>query len=324
MNCSIIGAGQLGSRHLQGLLSYSNDVLNVFVVEPNSDSAKLANVRAKEIPHNHKIQFCTSVDELPDNLDFVVIATNANIRFKIIQELVNQARVKYLVLEKVLFPNLEQYELAINLLQANRVITYVNHPRRLIQSYRTLKEKITKSESFNIQVYGAAWGLGTSALHFIDLFEYLTDTKLTKLSCEFLNSNPISSKREGYLEFEGTLQGVLGESNLFSISSVNSPRPSLPTISIMSEFDRIVIQEYHSPKIVIFKESVDFKLEVSDFVPEYQSQLTGTVFEKLIKFGSCELTTLEEASQTHKIFLESLLSHLNTNGNKIYKEVPIT
>jgi hypothetical protein len=30
MNCAIIGAGQLGSRHLQGLLSYKKESLNIF------------------------------------------------------------------------------------------------------------------------------------------------------------------------------------------------------------------------------------------------------------------------------------------------------
>lgn len=324
MNCSIIGAGQLGSRHLQGLLKYSKEELNIYVLEPNIDSINLASGRAYEIDHKHKINFCTSLEELPNNFEFVVIATNANVRFMLIHKLVNYARIKYLILEKVLFQNLEHYKLAINLLSSNNVKAFVNHPRRMIKSYQLLKEKLTKTNNFNIQVYGTSWGLGTSSLHFIDLFEYLTDSKLNKLSCEFLNSNPIKSKRNGYLEFEGTLHGVLGESSLFSISSISSSFTSLPTISIMTEFDRIVIQEYHTPKIMILNKANDFEIQTFDFIPEYQSELTGIVFEKLIETGSCELTSLEDASQTHMIFIKALLSHLNSYSDNVYLELPIT
>ena len=48
MNCAIIGAGQLGSRHLQGLLSYKKESLNIFIIDPSDDSLFIAKQRALE------------------------------------------------------------------------------------------------------------------------------------------------------------------------------------------------------------------------------------------------------------------------------------
>ena len=106
MNCAIIGAGQLGSRHLQGLLSYKKESLNIFIIDPSDDSLFIAKQRALELEHKHSLTFTDSFQELPKHLDFVVIATNSKVRFVVMEILLQHASVSYLILEKVLFPDL--------------------------------------------------------------------------------------------------------------------------------------------------------------------------------------------------------------------------
>ena len=53
-NCLIIGAGQLGSRHLQGLVKYLGQ-LEIYVLDPSIDSLIIAQEREREITHNHEI-----------------------------------------------------------------------------------------------------------------------------------------------------------------------------------------------------------------------------------------------------------------------------
>jgi hypothetical protein len=65
MICAIIGAGQLGSRHLQGLLTYRKESLSVFIVDPSSESLSVSQQRADEIKHKYTLTFIQSYQDLP-------------------------------------------------------------------------------------------------------------------------------------------------------------------------------------------------------------------------------------------------------------------
>ena len=64
----VIGAGQLGSRHLQGLLRLTIKQ-KIFVLEPSEVSLELSKTRANEIPNEHEIIFSKDWDILPQNLE---------------------------------------------------------------------------------------------------------------------------------------------------------------------------------------------------------------------------------------------------------------
>lgn len=311
MNCAIIGAGQLGSRHLQGLLSVENQKLNVFVIDPSPESLAIAEKRAKEVEFNHKLVFVVSINELPNQLEFVVVATNSLVRLDVIQALLENSRVNYLILEKVLFPSIHQYDVALNLIKKYSVNCWVNHPRRMYEDYHALKQLINQDKTFSFQLVGGSWGLACNGLHFIDLFEYLTESNLTSISNELLIGNPIESKRSGYLEFEGTLTGTLNHKHSFSITSLNSKTLIAPSICIMSDSLRLFIQESGSPKIYHFIDENNFKIEERNFLVNYQSQLTGKLFQQIQATGSCDLPSIEHASSTHRIFIESILNRWN-------------
>ena len=53
-NIAIIGAGQLGSRHLQGLKK-AQAPMNIYVLDANNDSLKICEQRYNEIADNNLI-----------------------------------------------------------------------------------------------------------------------------------------------------------------------------------------------------------------------------------------------------------------------------
>jgi len=67
-NIFIIGVGQLGSRHLQGVLKYRNENLNVFVSDSSLEALKTAGKRASEVEHNHFLFYVLKNSELPRRL----------------------------------------------------------------------------------------------------------------------------------------------------------------------------------------------------------------------------------------------------------------
>lgn len=141
----IIGAGQLGSRHLQGVLKYNKETLKVYISDPSTDALSVAKERAAEVEHNHELEFVSNSSNFPAIADVVIVATNSNVREMVTADLLAKVKVKYLVLEKVLFQDPKAYARVASLLEANGVMTYVNHPRRLTPAYAAIAETIQQS-----------------------------------------------------------------------------------------------------------------------------------------------------------------------------------
>jgi len=323
-NIAIIGAGELGSRHLQGILTISKSVFEIFIIDPSTFSLEISKQRASELKHNHNLSFHSTINNIPKLLDFVIVATSSKVRLKVIEQLLKKVSVNYLLLEKVLFPELKQYDLALDLIKINKVKCWVNHPRRMNENYQSIKKYFESNKLCFFQLVGGSWDMGCNGLHFIDLFEYLSSSSLTSINTEFLNKNVIKSKRDGYIEFTGTITGTLDNKHIFSITSTNGNELIAPSISIMSDTIRFFVQESVSPKIYILDKENSFMSEPVDFNMKYQSQLTGILIEQLIDTGTCDLPSFEHAAKTHKKFIKSFLDRWNLNEGTDYSALPIT
>ena len=75
----IVGAGQLGSRYLQGLASLDIP-LSIAVVDPFEPSLAIARERYLEVnsPCNHKIDYLTNFDQSNQCYDLAIISTPAH------------------------------------------------------------------------------------------------------------------------------------------------------------------------------------------------------------------------------------------------------
>jgi hypothetical protein len=110
------------------------------------------------------------------------------------ETLFQHSSLRNLILEKVLFRDLDQYAKALELINVDNVKCWVNHPRRMYKTYHQLKSFFDKSKYYSFQLVGASWGLAFNGWHFIDLFEFLTVSKLTFISNSLLDGQPIESK----------------------------------------------------------------------------------------------------------------------------------
>ena len=207
---ALIGAGQLGSRHLQALAKIDIPVI-LQIVDPNTDSLIRAQKRYLEIPRTHNIQsidFLTNIDALNANLDLCIIATNADVRFKVFQELVSKKKVSYIVFEKIVFQSEKQFENAQKLINQNDISCWINFPRRIYPIYQELKKNFNEKENVEFHVSGGDWGLACNGIHFIDLLAFLADDSIYKLDVSELESKIWPSKRAGFIELTGRLTGT--------------------------------------------------------------------------------------------------------------------
>ena len=320
---ALIGAGQLGSRHLQGLAKSSIEI-SIEVVEPFERSREVAQQRYEEMEHNPNIgsiDFFSAIDELSDVLDVVIIATNADVRSKVIKELFSKKRVKNLILEKVLFQTVEEYVEVEKLLDETSAKCWVNHPRRMFPFYKALKEEIKNSEQISYMVQGGAWGLGCNGLHFIDHLSFLSGATALRIDNDFLHPQVYDAKRANYVEFNGLLKGRIGN-HIFALYSHETAMPVTYTISCDTLTAFIEEANGYSR---IARKSNDWKWEEStQKIVYFQSELTHTAVEQILVSGSCDLPDYHEAMQLHLPFVQALLSHMESVKGKVLTLCPIT
>jgi predicted dehydrogenase len=291
---AIVGAGQLGRRHLQGLLK-STQPLCVHVVDPSEASRRAVeeftdslDVRSPAPLHVHG-----TIDALPAELDVVVIATTANQRLDVMERLTRVCRVRHLVLEKFLFNDSEQYSRAASLIAANAVTAWVNTPRRHFGIYRDLRERTRDDRLLQFIVDGGDWGLCCNSVHFVDLLQFLTGaTELRAMSARF-DDGVLASKRDGYVELTGEIAGEVGSAG-FTIRSV---RGSTKAVTVAAHYERETVLVAEGAGILWRVGSGP--VETTTFRLPYQSEMTGVIADQLLTSDTCDLTPFAESVAAH-------------------------
>jgi len=322
-NILLVGAGQLGSRHLQGLAHISIPV-SIIVIDPSEASLKTARERFTEIksnPNIKDIQFQTTHHKSHECIDLAVIATGADVRADVLDYLITNKQVRNVILEKFLFQKQTDYERIGVLLEKQLVKVFVNCPRRLYPFYRQLKKILSGEGPISFIVDGSQWGMGCNIIHFLDLFAFLTGNHAIGINNVSLDNSILESKRPGFVEFTGTVMGANARGDRFEISSRIEPDKPL-RISIISGSQQIEIHE--SEGRVLFTSTKTGDVQQESFVVSYQSQLTGEIAQEILLTGTCTLTPYTESMHLHLPILKTFLGHLNNVSGRQYDYCPIT
>ena len=323
MKCLIIGAGQLGSRHLQGLLKLTQEQL-IYVLDPSQDSLEIAKKRGEEINHLHLLNYTSDWNDLPKEIDLVIVATGANVREKVVAQLLEGFKVANLVLEKILFLVFLSYTKVEALVKKTQTPTWVNHPRRMFGHYQQIKKELDKlNEKVVFQVVGGNWGLACNGLHFIDLCAFLTGEKVQEIDLDWVDNKIHESKRAKNIEFTGSLKGRMDNNSSFTITSFDDESSDI-TITISTNTQRWIVQEGRAQKIVHIAKENNYNEVVSSITADYQSSLTTAIANDIFGSGKCSLPSYEEACGSHIPFIEgSIKKYVEISGVET-KVCPIT
>lgn len=323
-NILLIGAGQLGSRHLQAL-SYLSDEVRVFVVDPSTTSLKNAEQRYGEVKTSTSPLVCyfNSVEDIRERkFNIAIIATSAKERLSVLEEITSLLNIRYMILEKVLFQSLEQLERAQKLLKSKHIGAWVNCPRRMYDLYNSIKDDNSLALPVNIKVSGNSWGMACNSIHFIDLWHYLNEFASYAMNYS-ADSYVINSKRSGYKEIIGSISassnnGAFLELNCNEITDENV---NLSIYIIIGNTIYEINEITQSVKIKINEDVVESK---KIKVP-FQSELTSKYIESLLIDGKCELTPFDESSMIHSEFISKTLSFMNSYDKYDgYELIPVT
>lgn len=322
---AIIGVGQLGSRHLQAL-ALIKERMKIYMIDPYEKSLKVSKERFQEVNGDdvHTCEYHRSIDTIKeDSLDLIIVATNAGIRSRIIQQVLENWRVEYLILEKFLFQTEKEYSDISSLIEEKQVKVFVNCPRRIFNSYIKIKDTLRKYhiDSAQMEIVGSEWGLGCNGIHFIDLFHFLTGIIIEDWT-NLLDEGHIESKRQGNVEFTGRIIGLNGK-YLVSITSLSEIAPNV-SVRFSTPSIRFIINEAIGKIWIERLENGSWILDEDVFEMQYQSSLTNVVVSDLFNTNNCKLTPFKESVSMHIPFLKVLLSHYNSNKDQNSEICPIT
>lgn len=314
----LIGAGGLGKYHLAGLLR-SAIQCNIVVVDPSEKALAQAKQIQSEHPSEHRVEY---VQDIPrtERVELAIVATTAADRARVIESLLEKAcTVRYMILEKVLFDRVEQYASVEKLLKTCGVVAWVNHPRRLYPFHSMLKQHVRRP--LNVHVSGGArYGLMTSVLHFVDYMCYLQGSTDFEADTSLIAPDLFESKRPGYKELFGSIAIQFRDGSWGGITSLREDAPL--RVSIESPTMRAALLEAEGKAFLSLKEH-NWRWDEHEAPLIRQSDLTGTIAERILGKGECDLPTYEEAAREHVQVLEPVRLFLEKQGHS-FESYPFT
>lgn len=312
----ISGAGQLGSRYLQGLVKCLSP-LSVWVIDPSDASLVQAHDRWKEVggvESRHSLRLVNSIVTLPAIADLAIVATPASVRADVVASLASRCNVSFWVLEKVLAQTQTDLDRLMES-TADANAAWVNIPRRMMRWHQELAEQISKQNPTSLRVFGGNWGLACNSIHLLDLATYLFNETLLSIDAVGLNDNWHVSKRAGFFEINGILKAQFSGGKTAMLNCQDTLESMV--IEVETIDGRWRINESYGQAIAPDGKIFPGRLE-------YQSEMTSGLVEAILNTGGCELPTLDQAVVMHRPFLNALISHWNQTQKNEDLKLPIT
>jgi hypothetical protein len=309
VNVCLIGCGGVGKRHLEAMLKVKNNI-NIEVVEPNIENTPTTLV-------GQNINYFSKIEDVSNNIDICLIATTANVRKKVILELVSKKNVKFMILEKVVFQNEKDFDEIIKLFEEKNIKSWVNCHLRAQPIYKELKtQSIISYDTTMTYEYSDDFTLSSSAIHILDLFSYLCDDYDLEIQDIVTDTELKSSRHSGCVDFNGYMK----------VKSTNGYE--LVVKKRDAHFgEHLTI--YHNDLTVRSSEGDDPDNRIG-FVQDkkipyvWQSSLTNSYIDDIIEKSDCNLSTLENSAKLHKIMLKSFRNLLKEKYNREVVDCPIT
>jgi hypothetical protein len=310
MNIMICGFGNIGKRHFEALFK-SEMELTIYVYDVNTSLYRSSNNNM----NLKRTVFLSSIDndtnhELVDNFDVVIIATSSFGREELIKELTSRFKIRNLILEKVVFQHVDSYLEFLRFFNEKNINCYVNCPRRVMKSYKNLRDELSNQNISKISITGSKWNLLSNTLHFLDTIHFLSNIEKVDIDITDKLSNAIfKSKREGYNEMYGSFIGQINGIK-FNIACNDSEEDLL--IEIETYDSNYLINETNQ---IITVNNGSKKLNNAFYI-EYVSTTTLGIVEDLIQHNTCGLANFS----VHSILGMNMIKIILSKQNAILKE----
>ncbi len=296
-NILIIGFGNIGQRHFQSFYNL-NKKFNIFIIDKKIK--KTLSLIKSQYNNNKKInvKVFDNLNKLKKKSFFLsIIATNSDVRYFIFKKLINQCKSKHIILEKVLFKNLNEFNRCIKFIENYSKKIWVNLPRREYQIMQYINSRLDIKKKICIEFSGFRWGIASNMIHFLDLFKWMA--KANKITFQNkLEDKVYKAKRKGFYEIRGKVLFKDQSNNKLKIIDDNNFKKN--KFEIRNKNNVYLIND----NILHLKSKK--KKFVKIFPNNFQSNLTSKIYYSLIKNNFCKLPELKNSVDIHKVYYSIL------------------
>ena len=311
----IVGGGNLGSRHLQGLAKISEPAI-IDVIDPKRGALDLCAERLAETTNQqtsrHKVSYHTDISTLRTNYDLGINATTSGLRLDSLRLTADKANCW--ILEKILSQNAADLDEIISVTEHCEKV-WVNYMMRELTWLQDLKHEIGKEKIRTIKLEGMNWSLACNLIHHLDFATWIGNAELLNLDTSKLDQIWYSSKRPGHKEICGQVVARLSNGIEASYKSISNGEPRFT--EIQTDKNTWIVDEIGAR--ILLKGKTKFS-----GIFDRQSSLTTKLAQDFLTGRNHNLPLLSEAAGTHKIFIEAFLEHWRQTVDSNAKSVPIT
>ena len=306
----IIGVGNIGYRYFEGMCKSPLDIEFFLVDKSETALERASELYIKSGKRSRNLQTFTDLSFIEKDFDLGVIATPANVRVELLLKIMNEKNIRYMILEKVLTQSSEQLDTLLEMSQSFEKI-WVNYPRRTWEFYNYLSKKLPTKISNVYSVSGSNWNLASNALHFIDLVQFLSGSKLCEVSTVDLESNWHES-RKGFVDICGTLNCVFEDNSELKLVSTSG------NFTIKNDLVFEITNRNFKFEISETSDGIFGKFPNEEIVgnTELQSEMSSSLVTNILENGNCELPMLHDAEAAHRLFITALMQHWNLTLNR--------
>ena len=313
----MVGAGAIGGRHAQAMARVTAPI-DLDIIDPVPQARQRAVSLLGEAGglRAGSLRMFERLSDLDDAPDLAIIATNSRERPDAIRTAVALG-ARSLILEKVLFTRLSDYDAIDDLLGDAGIPAWVNCVNNAYPRSGRLKELIGGSP-FHYQVEGTGWGLGCNLIHYLDEFANLSGKCEITLSSAGLEPTVTQAKRAGYVEFFGRISGETALPTKFTAICQQGADWSR-TITIDAGDRYLTIA--HNQTLTI-KDGRSVRTE--PYPISLQSEMTDSYVDAIFDDKAPRLPDYASASRLHRTMLAALLEHLRqVRGDNTIDECPV-
>lgn len=316
MKFFIIGIGNVGLRHMQGLTCLQDRNLEFYLFDNNDLYKKRFNQEIEQIENKHHINKVSNIEELKDiDFELTIIATTATDRSNLLSKIINKIKTKFILIEKPICQSEKELE---DLKKITNKNIFVNFPRRYCEWHKKIKKKLLLAK-FNkiskVEVSGGYIGLACNTCHFIDLLNFWSGKYPTKIDMDELGEWYIS-KRDGFYEVEGNMKIYYGKDFLLELSSFKIKKDL--ELNIYDDKKKLILNLNYTKGYAKFSDG-----EVIQGSLKFQSENTHNLL-KLMQTNNKEICSLNNAVYLYDLLIKELIKNWNIKFKKNDKKIMIT
>jgi len=336
MNVIVIGAGRMGVRHIQGILTVDN-ISKITIVDINQGALDNALSHLKDNSGSDKCDFA-----LLDNIDknnrynVGIIASTADNREELFNLLV-ELGCKNIMVEKPLGQSYQEVLIFNDTVSKSDVNCSVNLNMRLYDNFIQLKKDFENTPQLQgpktITINTGTIGIGANGIHYLDLLYFLLDADEAEIQAAHISEETIPSGRGANFGDFGGWSAINCYKNKSLVGTALISLSSTSTVfgswDIVAPHGRIYFNEVEQKRVNTYRKE-DSVLPVNryfgDYTPpvesKFESPFLGDLTAKwIIGLQNNEqlLPNISESCKVHKLMFDWL------NYSKTHQDLfPIT